>query len=512
MHQPFYEDLLKGEVLSPWVRLHSVKDYMDMVFILNKFPQIKLTFNLTPSLMEQIINLREKEDRYLQLSYKRAESLTLEERRFIIDNFFKCNFENMIVIFPRYYELFQKKNKKEEFSTQDILDLQVLFNLTWIDPTFRFSDPRLREIIIRSRFFSEEDKIYVLDFHKKVINSVLNTYKRFADAGQIEIITSPFYHPILPLLFSSDSAFEALPQTILPSNKFSYPEDVRAQIKSASQFFKEVFGRHPEGIWPSEQAVSDDIVEFFIEENVKWIVTDESILFKSVEDKKREKLYTCHSLKRNKGKLNVFFRDKNLSDLISFVYYRLDPKEAVKNFVEYLQMLKTQFKDRECLVIVALDGENAWEYYKWDGSDFLQVFYTTLQETEWINTTTPSEYLKTHPSSEELKKLSAGSWIFGNFSKWIGSPTKNYAWELLEKARRVLKQESFSEEILKQALKQIYVLEGSDWFWWFDDLDGEFDELFRLHLRNFYHIIGKKIPKELQYPLKESLPHIKDEK
>jgi len=511
MHQPFYEDLVENKVLSPWVRLHSVKDYMDMVFILNEFPKIKLTFNLTPSLLEQIINLKDKKDRYLELSYKKPSELTPQERDFIIDNFFKCNLENMITPFPRYYELFQKKNKNQEFTDQDILDLQVLFNLSWIDPTFRFSDPRLKEIVIKSRFFSEEDKIYVLEFHQKILNSILDTYKRFLESGQIEITTSPFYHPILPLIFSSKIALCTFPECILPSEIFSYPEDVKAQISSAVEFFKNIFGKRPEGVWPSEQAVSHQILDFFIEEKIKWIVTDEAILFKSIkEDKDRRKLYSYYFLETKKGKLNVFFRDKNLSDLISFVYYKLPPQEAVKNFREYLCRLKDSIKE-ECIVVIALDGENAWEYYKWDGYDFLRELYKTIQETDWIRTLTPSDCIKKIQPLDKIEELSAGSWIFGNFSKWIGTPTKNYAWELLGKARKILKTESFPPQILEKALKQIYILEGSDWFWWFDDTDGEFDELFRLHLRNFYHIIGKKVPEELKHPLKESLVK-KDEK
>ncbi|MCK9604425.1 MAG: glycoside hydrolase, partial [Candidatus Omnitrophica bacterium] len=101
------------------------------------------------------------------------------------------------------------------------------------------------------------------------------------------------------------------------------------------------------------------------------------------------------------------------------------------------------------------------------------------------------------PPKLEIKRLAAGSWIYGNFGKWIGNPVKVKAWEWLAEARAAL--EGHESEL---AWKQIYILEGSDWFWWAgEDPDGSFDRLFRMHLKNFYSIIGKKAPAYLNSPL-----------
>ena len=107
MHQPYYKNLLTQESGLPWVRLHGIKDYLDMVQLLDRFPKIKQTFNVVPSLFEQIedYNAGRVKDTYLGLSRKPAAELTKSDREFILRNFFSINKERVIATFPRYYEL-----------------------------------------------------------------------------------------------------------------------------------------------------------------------------------------------------------------------------------------------------------------------------------------------------------------------------------------------------------------------------------------------------------------------
>lgn len=510
MHQPYYKNLISLQTDSPWVRLHAVKDYVDMVLILRKYPKIHAIFNLVPSLLEQIEDLLTNniKEKPLELSCKAAKDLTEEEKEFIIKNFFAINKARVISSFPRFYELYYKREAKKNFSIQDILDLQVLFNLAWIDPLFRES-PEIKKIIGKGRFYNEDDKKLVLNKQFEIIKTLVHTYKEFSDSGQIEIITSPFYHPILPLLYNTKSAKEANPRAILPKTNFSYPQDAKSQIKDALSYFSQIFGHRPEGMWPSEQSVSQQTAELFIDENVNWIVTDEAILFKSIRRKKRDTnlLYQPHLIEKNKKGLNIIFRDRNLSDLIGFEYHKWKPKDAVKDFLGHLEKIDKFFKDKDVLVTVALDGENAWEYYSNDGHDFLNLFYAELSESEFVKTVTVSEYLKNNPAHNKIKHLSSGSWIFGDFGKWIGNPYKIKAWEYLAKARGDLKEAeekpgSLTEDELKLAKKQINILEGSDWFWWYgEDPDGCFDRLFRMHLSNFYSLIKKDAPDYVNAPL-----------
>jgi len=495
----------------PWVRLHGIKDYLDMVEILQEYPLIHQTFNLVPSLVEQLEDYtnRTAKDKFLELSYKPAIALNSQEKEFILENFFKIDKDRVISIHPRYYELYLKKQAKKEFTQQDYLDLQVWFNLAWTDPYFREGSPDLQNIVYKARFFSEEEKRLVLDKQIEILEDTIPAYKKFMASGQIEITISPYYHPILPLLYSTKIAKEANPKTTLPKINFIYPQDAQAQIDGGVKFYQDRFGAKPQGMWPSEESVSEHILPLLIQSGINWIVTDEAILFKSQKAKKRDTrlLYQPHLLKRKDGNLNIIFRDRNLSDLISFVYHSWETKSALDNFMGHLENISKAFKEQDILVTVAMDGENAWEYYPNDGHDFLESLYKRLSESKFIKTTTIQEYLKVHEPVNEIKRLAAGSWIYANFGKWLGSPYKNLAWEYLTRARDELEQIVNSDkrlaisDKLNLAYKQIYIAEGSDWFWWYGEDHGDFDKLFRMHLANFYSIIGKDIPDYLKKPL-----------
>jgi len=508
MHQPYYPDLLTHRTDLPWVRLHGAKDYLDMVLILEKYPKIRQTFNVVPSLLEQIENYTTEtiKDRYLELSYKPAKELTAEEKTFILNNFFSINKEKVTSLFPRYYELYFKKQKGGEFNTQDYLDLQLWFNLAWMDPSFRLKIPALKKIISKGRFFSEEEKRVVLDKQLLILEEIIPTYKRFHASGQVELSVTPYYHPILPLLCSTNSAKEANLKSILPKAEFRYPQDAYAQIDNSVKFYHERFGTAPKGMWPSEESVSEGILKYIIESGISWIVTDEAILFKSLKKKTRDTqlLYQPHILKREEGELQIIFRDRNLSDLLGFVYHSWKAQKAVDDFLQHLNNINKTFKGNDILVTIAMDGENAWEYYDNDGHDFLNLLYQRLSESDFVKTTTVSDYLESHRAKSKIRHLCAGSWIYGNFNKWMDKPHKAKAWEWLLEARKKLDKisKTLSDEELTLAYKQIYILEGSDWFWWYgEDPDGSFDKLFRLHLRNFYSIVKEPIPNYLLNPL-----------
>jgi alpha-amylase/alpha-mannosidase (GH57 family) len=499
MHQPYYQDLLTGETDAPWVRLHAVKDYLDMVQILEKYPAIHQTFNLVPSLVEQIesyVNNTVKE-KFLLLSLKPAKDLSAQDKAFILERFFSINKEKVISIHPRYYNLYLKRQSNIEFSTQEYLDLQVWFNLAWIDPSFRRLTPELSRMMDKGRFFNEEEKLFVLNRQSEIIKEIIPTYKKFLETSQIEITTTPFYHPILPLLYSTNVAKQANTRTMLPKVKFAYPADCKAQIDEAIKFHTSRFGA-PSGMWPSEEGVSEHIIPFIIQSGINWIVADEAILFKSLKKKRRgtRLLYQPHLLSRKDGSLNIIFRDRNLSDIISFVYQAWKTEDAVGDFMRHLQVINEGFKDEDILVTVAMDGENAWEYFVNDGLDFLNSLYQKLSDSKFVKTTTIKEYLKTHPPKSQIEYLQPGSWIFAEFGKWIGNPHKVRGWEFLAKARLDLEESinSMDEKNIGLAWKQMYILEGSDWFWWLGEDHADFDKLFRMHLSNLYTLMGKETP------------------
>jgi alpha-amylase/alpha-mannosidase (GH57 family) len=536
MHQPYYKDAKTGQYLMPWVRLHGLKDYYDMVAVLDDFPQIRQTFNLVPSLIEQIQDYAENQvyDEHLLLTERPAGDLTEAEKEEILSNFFKCNPQTMIHPHPRFYQLFEKrgegpqrvKSKVHDFDVQDFLDLQIWSNLAWIDPIFK-EDPFIAYLIKKDKNFTEEEKRKLIFKQKEILGKILPKYKELQDKGQIEISSSPFFHPIMPLIYDTSIARFALPNIQLPEERFSHPEDVSAQIKQGIRLYERTFGRRPKGIWPSEGSVSEQIIPLVAKFGIKWIATDEEILHFSLMMKKEGKdktvskdvgvLYRPYQITVENYELSILFRDHTLSDLIGFVYSSWDAEEAANDFIRRLHRIRESIPEDELsksVVAIILDGENCWEYYENDGHDFLTALYTELSKDQLLRTTTISDFLETNEAPQQLPGLYAGSWINHNFRIWIGHPEDNLAWDLLKKTRDALMEfekrsgrNSETEKILQTAWKEIYIAEGSDWNWWYGDEhqteDIEtFDRMFRSHLLYVYELIGQDPPDELYQPIK----------
>ncbi|MDP2168655.1 MAG: glycoside hydrolase family 57 protein [Thermodesulfovibrionales bacterium] len=527
MHQPYYKDPFTGDYRLPWVRLHGTKDYLDMAAVLREFPAVRQTFNLVPSLLEQLQDYAENNvrDSFLEMTKKPAASLSEDDRAFLLENFFFANWDMMIRPLPRYCELLEKRglrtprgeirNRARYFTETDFHDLQVLFNLAWIDPHLRQNDPALSELIKKGRGFTEEEKAVVIEKHTEIIRKIVPEYRELWDAGQIELSTSPFYHPILPLLADTHSAKEAMPDARLPRERFRHPEDAAAQIRMGLDYFQKTFGRRPEGMWPSEGSVSEAVLALMKEEGIRWAATDEEVLGASLGRVLRNKtghiaepetLYRAYEF----SGVNIIFRDHGLSDLIGFVYSGWQPKEAAKNMIDNLIGIRKSLPPKKggYIVPIILDGENAWEHYRNDGRDFLMHLYEGLSKEERLRTVTVSEHLRENPEAEGLKRLHSGSWIYANFSTWIGHKEDNLSWDYLKDARDALSEFSSRNPGADtgSAWRSIYIAEGSDWNWWYGDehvteMQKEFDELYRSNLLKVYDSIGEKPPQRLYVPI-----------
>src|ERR1700733_3368176 len=286
MHQPFYKDLVSGEYRLPWTRMHALKDYYGMARILEDFPGIRQTFNLVPSMIVQVEEYArgEARDPFLACALKPAESLTPEGQAFILRNFFMAHPTRMIQRYPRYGELFAaqeaRKNvpdAKGAFGPQDLRDLQVLSQLAWFDEEFQEHDPAVRELIVKGRNFTLEDQVLMGHKQREICARVIPEYRKLAESGQIEISTTPFYHPILPLLCDSDIASVSHPHIPLPP-RFSHPEDARLQLETARNYMNGVLGVMPAGMWPSEGSVSDHVLELAASVGFEWAATDNGVL------------------------------------------------------------------------------------------------------------------------------------------------------------------------------------------------------------------------------------------
>ncbi len=520
MHQPMYKDPFTGVYTLPWVRLHGVKGYYDMITALEAFPTLRATFNLTPSLLVQILEYASGgvKDLFLQRTEKPARDLSPEEREFLILKFFLCHKETMIRPYPRYWELMKKRGKRvrqEEmrsllrgFSTQDFLDLQVWFNLAWFGFAARSRFPRIGELIAKGKGFTEEEKGEVISAQFEILSDVIPAYRRAADRGQIEISTSPFYHPILPLLCDTDLALRPKPMAVLPP-RFHHPEDARLQVREAAVLHERIFSRRPVGLWPSEGAVAPEIVPILQEAGFSYFVADEEILHRSLEKGDAASPYQPYLAAYGDRQIAVLFRDKNLSNLIGFTYGKVEPIQAVTDFFATLD--KQIGSADSPAVVVTLDGENPWEYYPESGSLFIKRLYERLSKDEGLSTVTCSALLAAHPPQKVLDHLATGSWIDGNFDIWIGHPEDNLGWSYLKKTRDFLKRHlveypETDPKIAREAWEQIYIAEGSDWFWWYGDqfttdTAAEFDRLFRSRLIRVFDLLGAEAPQYLKQPV-----------
>jgi len=533
-HQPLYKELSNKHYYLPWVRLHAIKDYYDMLIWTEKYEKLKLNFNFVPSLLVQLEDYaKEAVDTHLELTLKPVSQLTDEDKVYILKNFFNCNWQTMVEPYRRYKELLEQRGRKvvegefyrkiKYFNNQDWLDLQIWSNLVWFDPYWRRVDNEIKVLFEKERNYTEEDKHVIVKKQRKICEEIPKKLKELQQQNKIEISISAFYHPILPILCDPTKAKISNPNVVLPQNYVSLKEDAEQQIKLAKELYEKLFGVSPKGFWPSEGSVSNDIVPLLDKYGIHWFATDEEILKKSINlmtkvYPQREVIYKHYQVEiGNNRPLYVIFRDREISDNIGFVYQRWNHIDAVKDIEKRLTEIYNKVyannNTENALVSIILDGENCWEFYPNDGEDFLSELYKMLTEHKLFETVIISDFISSHPKTDKLTTLWPGSWINANYNIWIGHPEDNTAWECLYKTRKflvefLLQNPNVSEEIKNLCWQEIYIAEGSDWFWWFGDEhytvhSNVFDFLFRQHLKNVYYFLDENPPSYLDLPIKK---------
>jgi len=542
-HQPLYYKDENGVYTRPWVRVHATKDYYDMAATVQKYPDVHATFNLTPVLIKQLddfVNNGAK-DYYWTLSEIPADALTIEQKDFILRRFFDANWDHVIKQHPGYAALLNKRggttdediqNALATFTVQDYRDLQIWFNLAWMDPDLLSVDP-LKQLIEKDHGYLETDKSIVFDVVKQIMAQVIPIHKQMQDAGQIEVITTPYAHPILPLIYDTNLAKIGNPDAELP-NRFSYVQDVMAQLDRSVQVYKDHFGKAPIGMWPGEGAVAQQIVPFVSRAGYSWMASGEQVLANSLgigaftrdandTVQEADALYRPYIVSGpEKGPVQaspvvMVFRDLLISDKLGFTYSGTPGQQAADDFMNRLENIRKELKKEGAkgphLVSVILDGENAWENYSNDGKEFLNALYRNLSDSKTIKTVTVSEYMKKFPKQKTLDTLFPGAWFSPNYDTWIGEHEETVAWNYLGKVRKDLTQYDFykkktapSPEALSQAQDYMYLAEGSDWFWWYgadqdSGNDAYFDEGYRALLAKVYQSLGEVVPEFVKVPI-----------
>lgn len=555
MHQPYYREGLDGVYQLPWVYLHAIKDYDDMAAHLERHPGMKAVVNFAPVLLEQLDDYARQIDAFLSQGTVMADPLLnllagvtpipieASGRQELIQLCSRAHAPRMIDLWPHYQALLKRFHPAEENAAQEVLleyldeqyfvDLLVWYHLAWTSYRLKQTRP-VRELLEKTSRFTPEDCRQLLEVMQETLAGIIPRYRKLAEAGRVELSMTPWGHPIVPLLDNFDNMKEAQPDAPRPDHR-SYPGGVersRWHLHEGLRVFEHYFGFKPRGVWLSEGGVSDDAVALLDELGIEWTASGEAVWHHSCltsacppdEMECRKALFIPYQLSRRAkaesdaqgtpkksvpGKTRIYFRDDGLSDLIGFEYSKWHADDAVADFTGHLERIADSLQEEvdEHVVSVILDGENAWEYYPDNGFHFLDALYRTLVTSNRIQPVTFSD-TRGKVREDHLKHLVAGSWVYGSFSTWIGSPDKNRAWDLLVEAKQAYDKaiRQLTEKKARQATRLLAVCEGSDWFWWFGDYNpsdtvNDFDRLFRLQLRTLYCELGLTPPPALDTPL-----------
>ncbi len=540
MHQPDYRDYASGEFVLPWTYLHAIKDYTDMAYHLERHPKVHAVVNFVPVLLDQIEDYVDQfatgqlRDPLLRLLiHDHSARLSELERQLAFDACFRSNHTKMIAPYPSYKRLWELFNLLQAesvsalsyLSHQYVDDLLTWYHLAWCGESVRREHALVARLMSKGQDFSFEDRKELFDLIGELIGGIIPRYRKLAESGQIELSATPHYHPLAPLLIDFISCKDAMPEAPLPTSPH-YPKGklrVAAHIEYAKNSHRIRFGTEPQGMWPAEGAISTETLEVFAAAGCRWVASGEGVLVNSLQQMQQsvpdtlQYLYRPYQLESGADSLNCFFRDDRLSDLIGFEYSRWSGNDAATHFVAQMESIAQHAPAEETPVVsVILDGENAWEYYPYNGYYFLDDLYAKLEMSPDIRTSTYSGYLdasKTNPRSAKKRNLSrivAGSWVYGNFATWIGSKDKNHAWDLLCVAKQsfdlVTSSGRLSKEEQDAAEKQLCSCESSDWFWWFGDYNpsnsvASFDRLFRHNLTELYRLLKLPAPSNLSDPI-----------
>ncbi len=540
MHQPDYRDYATGDFVLPWTYLHAMKDYTDMAYHLERHPKIRAVVNFVPILLDQLEDYTDQfatgklRDPLLRvLVHEDSSNLTAEERQLILDSCFCSHHEKMIAPFPAYqrmHQLFSILQSESEtalkyLSGQYMADLITWYHLAWCGESVRREHPLLWRLMDKAEGFTLEDRKELLALIGELVSGIIPRYRKLSESGHVEISSTPHYHPLAPLLIDFESASQAMPEAPLP-HATHYPGGkvrVAAHVEMAKKSHAARFGSEPAGLWPAEGSISNSTLEVFAEQGCGWAASGQGVLVNSLNKTldvlpdPAEYLYRPYKLEQGAAGLTCFFRDDRLSDLIGFEYSKQHGDEAAHNFVTEVAAIAQNAPDGEKpIVSVILDGENAWEYFPYNGYYFLDKLYATLEDHPEIHTNTFRDYLKSsvdRPDSAKVGSLSdivPGSWVYGDFSTWIGCRDKNHAWDLLCTAKqhydKVMASGKLSQAEQDAAEKQLSSCESSDWFWWFGDYNPSqavvsFDRLYRHNLSELYRFLKLPAPNNLSEPI-----------
>jgi alpha-amylase/alpha-mannosidase (GH57 family) len=532
MHQPQYRDAVTGEYTLPWTYLHAIKDYTDMAAHLEANPAARAVVNFSPLLIEQLSELAQAiaahlahgmplPDPLLALLSDAAVPREPQQRLRLLRACLRAHRMHMIERFAPYLELatlaetLGTAERINYASDQFMRDIAVWYHLAWLGETVRRTHPLVNRLTDRGRAFTAAEARELLELIGALVAHVVPRYRMLAQAGQCELSVTPYAHPIIPLLLDFHCARDAVPLAVLPEHP-AYPggeQRARWHIEEAVRTFTAAFGAAPAGCWPAEGAVSEGTLRLLSAVGgFRWAASSASVLRGSLllgAPQLAEDPQAFNRPYRAPGtSMDCFFRDDHLSDLVGFTYATWHGDDAARNLAGELAQLAQRYAGGEHAVLIALDGENAWEHYPFNGYYFLKALYAALSDNSQFELLTLSDCLARGLKAAPLPRVLAGSWVHGSLATWIGEEAKNRAWDLLCEAKLAFDRivPTLTEAQQRVAGRQLALCESSDWFWWFGDYNpaeavSQFDQLYRKQLETLYRRLGLTPPPQLAQPI-----------
>lgn len=535
MHQPDYRNHSTGEIILPWVLLHSLKDYSDMAYHLEINSKMRAVVNFVPILCEQIEDYKNQfQNRDFRLpllkflNYQDLNYLTIADKKYLLENCFSCNEQNMIKPYFAYFRLWEISKKMIHANDINYLsanyfgDILTWYFLVWLGESIRRTNPLFQilvDIAERGVSFSFDDRQKLISLMGETITNLLQRYQNLQERGQIEISTTPKAHPLAPLMLDFKTAHDTVVDAPIPTENYPHGASrVNAHVQEGLAIHKKYFNSPAKGMWPAEGAISEEFINTLSNQPIAWLASGEGVLKQSINKSKITpfaNINPAYSPWRFNGNNSpiLFFRDERLSDMIGFEYSKWHSGEAARHLVGQIEGIYDNSKeDTSPVVGIMLDGENAWEHYPFNGYYFFETLYQCLSDNSKIHVSTFSTICEevNHGKilCQQLPKISAGSWVYGNLTTWIGDVEKNRGWELLINAKKVfdVNINLLTPEEAKQAYIQLSICESSDWFWWFGGYNPSqsvisFDKLYRQNLSLLYMLLKVLIPEELSFPI-----------
>jgi len=563
-HQPLYKIVGSNDYVLPWTEVHATSEYIEQALIIHNFPEINITYELSGSLLYQLYDIYSNplynntyiHDAFIPWSILAQNESLLRNITAIYFNtpnyVYQLN-EPAARLYSYLHQLWMSGNL---FNEQQFEDAKVLFFLYAISTPLvegqlgnQWKNSTIWALHNKTSF-NQDDLITILNYSKWLTGQVIPAFKdvmmgNSLGSNNVELITTPFYHPLMPLLLMNN-----ISGPMGSINKSNYYSDLVAQLIYGKGQFYHFFGSWPVGVWAPESALSYDVIQALNQSGYIWTQGSEWTLQQSGVDAlaygqpgsnitNMENLYTPYIvIGPNNTKIIVFFRDGYLSNAWGFNYGSMPTYQAVAAFINYLKGIYNAIPmnmHNNTLVTVALDGEN-WMFmssFEEDGVPFLEALYKALEEnSSYIHTVTPQQYLSTHHNLPVLHHLATGTWNRGNgvsapyesnpsLTQWAGYPVQNFYWEILNDVRNKVLQyqnenglvqlENYTaivqnltantkEGNLTRAWNAIYAAEGSDWFftmapWTIQGSNTEpFDYIFKGDLIYALQQIGAPIP------------------